>query len=224
MSWVAVPLATAGRAAVRRRLFVLALRQVADQLDDGAAKLCRADFHEAGDQRQPVGRGQEFRDMGERRRLGGVRFRARDAGRAFKEKFHRHLENVRDLLQPAGADPVDALLVFLDLLEGKVEAVGQGGLHAEHQAAHADARADVLVGRVGSLDRHHSAIPFAGVLRISTGRKLPQCRMPPARAPQLAVGEGAVPRSLRFLPPRAAYAMLLEHIHRSCIRRGAIGG
>jgi hypothetical protein len=40
-----------GKAAVQRRLFVLVLRQVADQLDDGAAKLCRADFHEAGDQR-----------------------------------------------------------------------------------------------------------------------------------------------------------------------------
>jgi hypothetical protein len=78
---------------------------------------------------------------------------------------------------------------FLDLLEGKVEAVGQGGLrHAEHQAAHPYARADMLVGRVGSFDRHHSAIPFAGVLRISAGRKLPQRRMPPARAPQLAVG------------------------------------
>src|ERR1700688_3210481 len=137
--------------------------------------------------------------MGERRYVGEVRFRARDAGRAFKEKLDGHAENVRDLLQPAGADPVDALLVFLDLLEGKVKAVGQGGLrHAEHQAAHPYARADMLVGRVGSFDRHHSAFPLAGALRISTGRKLPQRRMPPAHAPQLAVGEGVVPRSLRF--------------------------
>jgi hypothetical protein len=62
--------------------------------------------------------------MGERRSVRDVRFRALDAGRAFKEKFHGHAENARDLLQPAGADPVDALLVFLDLLEGEAEVLG----------------------------------------------------------------------------------------------------
>src|SRR5579862_8055723 len=91
---------------------------------------------------------------------------------AFKEELDGHAENVRDLVQPAGADPVDALLVFLDLLEGEVEAFSQGGLrHAEHQAAHADARADMLIGRVGSLDRHHSTIPLAGASRILGGRQ-----------------------------------------------------
>src|SRR5580704_229076 len=125
--------------------------------------------------------------MGKRLRVGGVHFRARDTGPAFEEELHGHAENVRNLLQPAGADPVDALLVFLDLLEGKVEAVGQGGLrHAEHQAAHPYARADMLVGRVGSFDRHHSALPLADASRILVGRQTPLRRMSPERVAQLA--------------------------------------
>src|SRR5687768_13674264 len=78
---------------------------------------------------------------------------------AFEEKRNRHLKDVRDLLQAAGADAVGALLVFLHLLEGQAERVAELLLtHAQHHAAHAHATPDVLVGRVGSLFRHSSEI------------------------------------------------------------------
>ena len=51
--------------------------------------------------------------------------------------------------EAAGADSIDAVLVFLHLLERHAERVGKLGLaHAQHEAAHAHAIADVLVGRV----------------------------------------------------------------------------
>jgi hypothetical protein len=53
------------------------------------------------------------------------------------------------LLQPTGAHPIDALLVFLHLLKGQAEPNGQLLLaHAEHDAPHAKSAADVLVDEV----------------------------------------------------------------------------
>ena len=121
----AVLATTAGQAALERRLFVLDLGQVADEIDDGAAEFCRADFHETGDQCQPVGSSQEFRDMGERRRIRDVRFRARDAGSAFKEKLHRHLKDCRNMLKAACADAVRTLFIFLHLLERYAKRLGK---------------------------------------------------------------------------------------------------
>ena len=80
----------------------------------------------------------------------------RHVRRAFEEERHRHLQDVRDLLQPARADAVRALLVLLHLLEGEAERVAELFLtHAEHHAAHTHACAHVLVGRIGRLLRHH---------------------------------------------------------------------
>src|SRR5580704_3624303 len=54
-----------------------------------------------------------FRKAGDRRsadRIGGV-----------KEKLHRNVEDPAQIVQPAGADPIGAPLIFLYLLEGQAE-------------------------------------------------------------------------------------------------------
>ena len=62
----------------------------------------------------------------------------------------------RDLLQPARADPVRALFVFLHLLECQTERVAELLLtHPEHHAAHPYTSAHVLVGGIGRLLSHH---------------------------------------------------------------------
>ena len=40
-----------------------------------------------------------------------------DVRGTLKEKRHRHLEDLGNLLEPACSDPVRALLIFLNLLE-----------------------------------------------------------------------------------------------------------
>src|SRR5215831_7317899 len=45
--------------------------------------------------------------------------------RALEEERYRHLQNVGDLLQPAGPDAVGAFLVFLHLMEGEAERIAQ---------------------------------------------------------------------------------------------------
>src|SRR4051794_2359052 len=44
---------------------------------------------------------------------------------AVVEERHRHVERVGDLLQPGGADAVDALLVFLDLLKAHTQLLAE---------------------------------------------------------------------------------------------------
>ena len=64
-----------------------------------------------------------------------------------------------DLLQPARADAVGALLVFLHLLEGQTERVAELFLaHAQHHPAHAHAAAHMLVDRIGGLLRHNDLL------------------------------------------------------------------
>jgi hypothetical protein len=70
----------------------------------------------------------------------------------FEEKRDRDLQDLRNLLQPASADAVRALLVFLYLLEGQAERPAKFFLaHCKHFPAHAHSAADVLVNGVWSL-------------------------------------------------------------------------
>src|SRR5262249_10290674 len=72
--------------------------------------------------------------------------------RAFEEKSDRDLEDVRDLLQTTGADPIGALLVFLNLLKSLAARVAELLLpHSQHHATPATAASDMLVGRVRRL-------------------------------------------------------------------------
>src|SRR6516165_2724145 len=76
-----------------------------------------------------------------------------------KEKGHRNLQDMGNLLQAAGADAVRALLVFLYLLESDSERIAQLVLaHGEHLAAHAHTVADMAVGGIGSLRGSHNVL------------------------------------------------------------------
>jgi hypothetical protein len=67
----------------------------------------------------------------------------------FEEETGRHAKSVGDLMQAASADPVGALLVFLDLLERDAERRGELLLaHANQESPHADAAADLPVHRM----------------------------------------------------------------------------
>src|SRR5882672_2690473 len=72
--------------------------------------------------------------------------------RALEEERHRHLKDVRHVLQAARTDAVGALLVFLHLLERDLERLAQLLLaHAEHLPAHPQPAAYVLVDRIWRL-------------------------------------------------------------------------
>ena len=61
-----------------------------------------------------------------------------------------HAEDARNLLQPARADAVRALLVLLHLLKGEAQRVAQALLaHPDEHPAHADPAANMLVDWVG---------------------------------------------------------------------------
>ena len=76
----------------------------------------------------------------------------------FEEELHRHIEDLRDLEQPARADAVHALLVFLNLLEGQSHAFAKSLLaHAKQHTAQSHPASDMLVNRVRLLACHSLA-------------------------------------------------------------------
>ena len=65
--------------------------------------------------------------------VGNLHSRSRLARRSVEEKWNRHLKDLRDLLQPAGANAVGSLLIFLNLLKRQSKPVRKVGLaHFEH--------------------------------------------------------------------------------------------
>ncbi len=71
-------------------------------------------------------------------------------GRFLVEELHRHAEHLRKIEQPARTNAVDALLVFLHLLERQTQLLAELLLaHAEQHAAKAHAAADMNVDRIG---------------------------------------------------------------------------
>ena len=107
---------------------------------------------------QAIRRGEKVGDIGRRRRFAHAADTTAVTAhirRAFEEKCHRNLQDLRNLLQAAGANAVGALFVFLHLLKRQPERVAQFLLaHAEHHPSHAHAAADVLVDRIRRLLRH----------------------------------------------------------------------
>jgi hypothetical protein len=68
-------------------------------------------------------------------------------------------------LQPARANTIGPLLVFLHLLERKTERIAELPLaHGEHQPPHAHPAADVLVDGIRHLDLGHRLPPSSGAL------------------------------------------------------------
>src|ERR1700736_5281403 len=92
-----------------------------DQIDNATSELGLLDLHEGLGEGKPVRGGEKVRYVG---RGGGLAHAVAlrvDARRALEEECHRDLENMGNLLQSAGSDPVGSLLVFLHLLERETQ-------------------------------------------------------------------------------------------------------
>src|SRR6266566_8706028 len=156
----------------------LARGDMLDQIDNAAAELG------VGDARKRAGQGQSFRG---REKIGDVSgrgaftktFGPRVAARsALEQKRDRDLEDFRDLLDAAGADPIGTFLVFLNLLEGETQGLAELLLaHSQHDAAHAHATADIFVNRVGRFGRHLQTLLRPGDEAYQAGR-MPQTPTP----------------------------------------------
>src|SRR5271154_6875689 len=92
-----------------------------DHLDNAAPKLGVGDARECAGQRQGLGGRQEIRDVSRRGAFGETVGAGGAAGAALEQKRYRDLKYFGDLLNAAGPDPVGALFVFLNLLEGEAE-------------------------------------------------------------------------------------------------------
>src|SRR5947209_8446479 len=153
--------ADARRSAASALLRRFARGDLLDHVDDAAAKLGVGEARERARQRQSFRGGEEIGDVS-RRVLFEVSIRGGPgAGRALEQERYRDLQDVADLLQPAGADAVGTLFVFLHLLERQAQSLAELFLtHLDHETAHAHAAADVFVNRIGRF-RWHSPTPWA---------------------------------------------------------------
>src|SRR5262249_52818729 len=135
-----------------------AARDLLDEVDNAPAQLGIVDTHEGLGKRQAVRGSQKIRHVSGRRRLAHA-LRPRHAGnnrRTIEEERHRNLENVRNLLQPARADAIGALFVFLHLLKSQAKSIAELFLtHRQHHATHAHAATDMLIDRIWRLLGHH---------------------------------------------------------------------
>src|SRR5260370_30266426 len=68
-----------------------------------------------------------------------------------KEITDRHAQNLTDLIEAAGGNPVDAALIFVRLLVGDADQIGELLLgQAQHDAALAHPRPDLTVDVLGA--------------------------------------------------------------------------
>ena len=111
------------------------------------------------------------------RSLGSGRRSAVEVWSAVEQILGRNVQDLADLEQTPGADPVRALLVFLHLLKSQTEGGRQPLLaHFEHQAPAADASADMVIDKTGGFgiaghsDPYHS--PIVVVLHIKCDWKV----------------------------------------------------
>src|SRR5665213_2730520 len=126
-----------------------------DHLDDAAAQFGVLDLHERFGQRQAVRGGQKVRNIGRRRRFAHAGTLAAALGAAFEEERDGNLQYVGNRLQPAGADAVGALFVFLHLLKSEPKPVAELLLaHAQHHPPHAHPRPHMSIGRVRNFFSH----------------------------------------------------------------------
>src|SRR4029077_20561433 len=151
-----------GRAARRRSgngaSALAAACDLLDEVDDAPPQLGIVDTHECLGERQAVGCSEKIGHVSGCRRLAHA-LRPRHAGnnrRAIEEERHRYLENVRNLLQPAGANAVGALFVLLHLLKSQAKSIAELLLaHRQHHATHAYAATDMLINWIWRLLGHH---------------------------------------------------------------------
>jgi len=140
--------------------FVSRKPQGAHQIDDALANLGIADLHEGAVELEPFATIQKLEDEGFGVRLGHPAHCVTVARvrRFFEEELNGDVEDFRDLKQPARADAVHALLVFLHLLKCKSHALAETLLtHAEQHASQSHPAADVGVDGIRLLACHSLA-------------------------------------------------------------------
>src|SRR3954468_12136205 len=101
----------------------LPISNLLDQVDNAATKLGIVDPRECAGQRQSFGRCQKIGHIGRRGALTetcAVDSATRDP---FEQEGDRNLQNLGDLLDPAGADTIGAFFVLLYLLERESESL-----------------------------------------------------------------------------------------------------
>src|SRR4051812_24351703 len=125
----------AGGASTVPALVAVAAGDLLDEIHDAPAQLGIFDLHERLGQRQAVGRRQKLGHVSRRGRVLGAAGAARRVGSAVEQEPDRNLQYIGNLLEPAGADPIGALFVFLHLLEREAESVAELFLaHRQHHA------------------------------------------------------------------------------------------
>jgi hypothetical protein len=130
-------------------------RDLLNKQDNSPAQFRVRDAHESLYQSQAVRRGEEIIHV--RVGVSYLHCRSRLARRSVEEKRNRHLKDLRNVLQPARANAIGSLLIFLNLLERQSKPVRKVGLaHFEHQAAHAHAAANMLVDGIKTVSRQLS--------------------------------------------------------------------
>src|SRR6185312_2419585 len=90
----------------------LACGDLLDQIDDAAAELGIADARERARQRQTFRSREEVGDVGRRGSFAETFGRSSAGWTSLEQEGDRDLEDLGDLLDAAGADPVGAFLVF----------------------------------------------------------------------------------------------------------------
>src|SRR5450755_3739928 len=149
-----------------------------DQFDDAAPELGVGDACERAGQRQALGGRQKIGNVSRRGAFGEAFGTGGAAGPSLEQKRNRDLKDLGDLLDTAGADPVGTFFVFLNLLECEAQCFAELFLtHAQHDAAHAHATADIFVNRVRRFGRHFQhSLGCASTDEAS--ETLPQAPMP----------------------------------------------
>src|ERR1700761_3689332 len=104
-----------------------------------------------------------------------------------------------DLLNPARANSIGALFVFLHLLKCQTQGVAEFLLtHSKHHATHPHATADMLVGRIRRLLGQHDRLLFPRIYLSQCGwianRAHLKLLLPDAKSPVAAMNSGIFAR------------------------------
>src|SRR5580704_14170871 len=151
--------AESGRRWALKPALILVVGDLLDQIDDAPSQLGIADARKRLGERQSIRGREKIGDIGRRGCLTDVVLTHSpqlNIRRALEEERDQYLKDVRNLLQPAGTDPIGAFLVFLHLLKRQTESVAELLLaHRQHHSAHAHAAADMFVDRIRRLFGDH---------------------------------------------------------------------
>lgn len=129
---------------------LFALGQAFDQFHYPSANFRVLDPHERQTELQPLAARKKLDDGGSTISRDNTGTVCKLLDHALVKVSDRNAKYMRNLIQPAGAYSIDALLVFLDLLEGQTKKFAEFFLtHANQHSAKADPIADLSIDWVG---------------------------------------------------------------------------